>query len=234
MQVVRSVNGFLQTLSASRLKHSVESPRLITGFPAIDALAPSGGFATGAVHEVLSETGVPSLVLPVLVARIAAQSGWVIWCDLDRQFYPPGAATMGLPLERLVILRPANEREQLWAATECLRSAGVAACVVAQSRLTFVQARRLQLAAERGGGVGLLLRPPDAVSRPYAAATRWIVRPTAGERTVQRWLVELIHGHGGRVGQSVLLEVCRETHHVRATEALAHRAGPTEKAAVSA
>lgn len=38
----------------------------------LDALAPSGGFATRAVHEVLSETDLPSLVLPLLVARQAA------------------------------------------------------------------------------------------------------------------------------------------------------------------
>jgi protein ImuA len=234
VQIVRSVNGILQTLAATCLARSGESSRLVTGFAAIDGLAPSGGFATRAVHEMLSETGAPSLVLPLLVARAAAPNGWIVWCDLDRQFYPPGAAAMGLPLERLIILRTAGEKEQLWAATECLRSAGVAACVMAQSRLTFVQARRLQLAAERGGGVGLLLRPANAVSRPYAAATRWIVRPAAGERTVQRWVVKLIHGHGGRVGESVLLEVYRETHHVRAISRVAHRSGETKAAAASA
>ena len=81
----------------------------------------------------------------------------------------------------------------------------------------------LQLAAERGGGIGVMLRSSGAAAWPYAAATRWTVRPAPGERTVQRWSVELIHGHGGRVGQRVLLEMCRETHHVRATDAVVHR-----------
>ena len=234
MRIVRSVNGFLQTLAASRLAPAEDSARLVSGFAAIDGLAPSGGFAVRAVHEILSQTDVPSLVLPLLIARAAAGNGRIVWCDLDRQFYPPGAAALGLPLERLVILRAASEREQLWAVTECLRSACVSACVVAQSRLSFVQARRLQLAAEQGGGVGLLLRPADAISRPYAAATRWIVRPAPGERTVQRWIVKLIHGHGGRVGQSVLLEVCRETHHVRAISRMVNRSGQAAPAAASA
>src|SRR2546423_471989 len=70
-------------------------------------------------------------------------------------------------------------------------------------RLTRVGARRLQLAAEAGGGVGLLLRPARSAQH-YAAATRWLVAPTCGEASVQRWRVELVHGHGGRVGRAVL------------------------------
>jgi hypothetical protein len=95
-------------------------------------------------------------------------------------------------------------------------------------RLSRVEARRLQLSAERGGGVGLLLRPAGrAVSSEHAAVTRWLVRPAPGERTVQRWSVQLIHGHGGRVGQAVILEYSRETNRVRAVEQLADR--PAEK-----
>src|SRR5204863_337236 len=83
--------------------------------------------------------------------------------------------------------------------------------------LSRVEARRLQLAAERGGGVGVLLRLAGRASAEYAAATRWLVRPAAGERTVQRWSVQLIHGHGGRVGQAVFLEHSRESGLITAT-----------------
>jgi hypothetical protein len=86
-----------------------------------------------------------------------------------------------------------------------------------------VQARRLQLAAEQGGNLGILLRSADAIDWPYAAATRWRITPARGERMVQRVRVELVHGHGGRVGQSVLLEMSRETNHVRAVSELADR-----------
>jgi hypothetical protein len=96
----------------------------------------------------------------------------------------------------------------------------------------------LQLSAERGGGVGLLLRPARGPeSACHAATTRWLVRPAAGERTLQRWSIQLIHGHGGRVGQTVILECSRETHHitvrarqtdpVRQTGELAHRPAAT-------
>jgi len=186
------------------------------------------------VHEVLGTTGFPSVILPVLVARAAAKTGWIVWCDFARRFYPPGAVAMGLDLDRLLLLRPKTQADELWAATECLRSVGVAACIVAPPRLSVVQARRLQLAAERGGGVGLVLRSADAISRPYAAVTRWLVSPAPGERTSQCWRMELIHGHGGLIGQSVLLEVCRETYHVRAVSPVVGRSGETKTTAASA
>jgi len=106
------------------------------------------------------------------------------------------------------------------------------AAVVAEmkpgQRLSRLEARRLQLSAERGGGVGLLLRPwGNRLSAEHAAATRWLVRPAPGERTVQRWKVQLVHGHGGRVGGVVILEHSRETNRVRAVEKLAGGRGRT-------
>ena len=95
--------------------------------------------------------------------------------------------------------------------------------------LVLTNAVLSDLAAERGGGIGLLMRSMiatrDGAEAPqvYAAATRWVVEPVAGERTVQRWSVKLIHGHGGRVGETVILEHSRETNLVRAVKKLADR-----------
>jgi protein ImuA len=159
-------------------------------------------------------------------------SGAVICCDSTATLYPPAIAAMGIPLDRLYLLHPAAVVEQTWAIAECLRCRGVAAVVASiSSRLSRVEVRRLQLAAERGGGVGILLRPSSAnLSSEYAAATRWLVTPARGERTVQRWKMQLIHGHGGRVGQAVFLEYHRDTAQttaVRAIEQLADRSGET-------
>ena len=140
-------------------------------------------------------------------------SSAIVWSDPHGELYPPALAALGIPLERLFLLHPADEAEQVWAVAECLRCPGVAAVVAAlperRKRLTRVEARRLQLAAERGGGVGLLLRASGRGSAPppeHAAATRWLVRPEPGERNVQRWRIQLLSGHGGRVGESVILE----------------------------
>jgi protein ImuA len=232
MRVV-SARELFETLGASKLKASKAAPALATGLPALDCLPPGSGFACGAVHEVLSEGG-SALLLPLLIAREAAKRGWVVWCDLLGEFYPPAAAALGIELSRLLILRPSNAQEETWAATECLRCNGVSACVASTKTLSFLQARRFQLAAERGGGIGLLLRPAEAVSQPYAAVTRWLGRSAPGERKVQREDWKLIHGHGGQIGKTVLLEVCRETDHVRAVSAMANPTGETQREAVSA
>jgi hypothetical protein len=193
-----------------------------TGLAALDALAPESSFAHGAIHELLSEkaNGKPLFVGMLLVKSIL--EGAIIWSDPHRQLYPPALSQHGVSLDRLYLLHP-KPVDQVWAITECLRCKGVGAVVAAVPRLTRVEARRLQLAAECGGGVGILLRPADSGAQVYAAATRWLVRPAPGERTTQRWDIQLLHGHGGRVGQTVTLEYCRENHLVRALETVADR-----------
>lgn len=235
MPVVTSIQELLRTLPAVSLDlASKRGERIVSGLEAIDGLFSQSGLQAGAVHEVLSSARLPATLWPVVLARAAATDRWVVWSDPARRFYPPAAAALGLPLDRLLVLQPKNASDEIWAVAECLRCTGVGACVAALGRLSRVQVRRLQLAAEKGGGIGILLRPAEAIHWPYAAATRWKVRPAPGERTLQRCHIELIHGHGGRVGQGVLLEVCRETHHVRATSAMAHRQDTTTPAVASA
>jgi protein ImuA len=179
----------------------------------------------GAVHEILSG---PSDGTPLFFAMLlaACSTGAIIWCDPGRSLYPPALAAHGVDLGRLLLLKPSSDAELTWAVGECLKCPGVGAVVAevkARHRLTRVEARRLQLSAERGGGMGILLRPAGKASAEHAAATRWLVRPAPGERTVQRWAVQLVHGHGGRVGGVVILEHSRETNRVRAVEKLADR-----------
>lgn len=162
----------------------------------------------------------------------------IICCDPAATLYPPAVAALGIPLDQFYLLHPTSLADQTWAIAECLRCPGVAAVVATASRLSRVQARRLQLAAERGGAVGILLRPAGNASSEYAAATRWLVTPAPGERTVQRWKMQLIHGHGGLVGQAACLEHHRDTtttiatatNPVPATEPLVHRPGQARTA----
>ncbi len=183
-----------------------------TGVPEWDELAPVGGFARRAVHELLFDDGDPAPTFPaVVLARGASRAaGDLVWVDAERTLYPPAVAAAGVPLDRFHLVRPPPERVA-WVVAECLRSGGVSAVVaVVPAGLSRVLVRRFQLAAEAGATVGLLLRPTGPGSDVYAAATRWLVRPAPGGPGVQRWDVRLTHGHGGRVGRSVQLEQRRD------------------------
>jgi protein ImuA len=246
MKLITSQGGRLLTLGEALgdgptvVATSSDVPSFRTGLPALDALAPGGGFQRGAVHEILSgpSDGTPLFFAMLLAAcgagfrpalggrQDACTTSSIIWCDPGRSLYPPALVAHGIDLGRLLLLKPNSDAELTWAVGECLKCRGVGAVVAEvkpQHRLTRLEARRLQLSAERGGGVGLLLRPAGKVSAEHAAATRWLVRPAPGERTIQRWVVQLVHGHGGRVGGVVILEHSRETNRVRAVEQLADR-----------
>jgi hypothetical protein len=264
MKIISAHNGLLQTLAGKELRADV-GRSFQTGIALLDHLAPMGRWATGAIHELLTEPahGTPRFVATMIakgatrdknddvspfshgacparevISRSApsagqaprlngkkqsASQGVVIWSDPHRELYPPALATLGIDLSNLILLRPKSEADELWAIAECLRCSAVAVTIAVPQKLSQIEARRLQLAAERGGGVGLLLRHTGRTSTHYAAATRWLIAPARGERTIQRWKIQLLHGHGGRVGENVFLEYSRENHSVRAIEKLPHR-----------
>ena len=118
-------------------------------------------------------------------------------------------------------------KEMIWAATECLRCKGVGAVVASPGRLSRIEAPQASVGRRAGGGVGLLLRHTGRDSTHHAAASRWLVRPAPGARTLQRWTIELLHGHGGRIGHILCLELCRETNHLRTFDPVADRQAET-------
>ncbi|HRK31550.1 MAG TPA: hypothetical protein PLD59_10765 [Tepidisphaeraceae bacterium] len=180
--------------------------------------------------EVEDQACAHSLSLSVSRPLSLCTSPTIIWSDATHTLYPPALFAAGINPHDLWILHPRTEQEALWAAAECLRCKGVGVTVTQlPARLHRNDVRRLQLAAERGGGMGIIMRPMTRGSEIYAAATRWLVEPARGERTIHRWKLTLLHGHGGQVGESIFLERCRENNLVRATAQLAR--GPSFAAA---
>jgi protein ImuA len=234
MRLISCHNGKLQELAEIGLKNA-EARSFKTSIAAIDRLAPGEVFSRGAVHEILSrsdhETG--TFFAAILAGGAAGMNTLapIIWCDPRKRLYPPALASLGIDLANLYVLHPRDEADEAWAVAECLRCKGVGAVIASPERLSRIAARKLQLAAETGQSAAILLRRIGPGSNIYAAATRWLVMPHPGERTIRRWKIQLVHGHGGRIGQSVFLEHCRETGVVRAAAELADRpaAPPDQK-----
>lgn len=158
---------------------------LPTGLESIDRHLPGGGLARVAVHEVVAGPGPGAGFVALLAAR---RAGPVLWIARESALYGPGLARFGLDPERLILVRAPREAEVAWALEEGLRTPGLAAVVGELRALDLTAARRLQLAAEAGGGLGFVLRPDD-IDRAGAGAawSRWRVAPAASARTWTCW-----------------------------------------------
>ncbi len=169
---------------------------------AIDQRLPGGGLARAAVHEVLAaDPGAAAGFCGLLLARAR---GTVMWIAAEPDAWPPGLARFGLSPADLVLVQAPRRQDALWAMEECLRSPGVAGALLALDGMDLTAARRLQLAAEAGGAIGLLLRPDtEAEGGATAALTRWRVGALAGTGGAHdlgdpRWSLELLRSRGGR------------------------------------
>lgn len=149
------------------------------GVQAIDEAA-GGGLALSRMHEV---NGRAAWSFAVLMAGRTA--GAILWCARirhDHGLYPPGLNALGCDARRLVMADCSSETDALWAAEEGLRSGAVGAVVLEGERaLDLTAARRLQLAAEEGGALGLMVSVGKEALFP-AASTRWCLEPLEGRR----------------------------------------------------
>jgi protein ImuA len=180
---------------------------------AIDAALPGGGLARAGLHEVLSaEAGAAAGFAALLLGRASAgaagakggQNGPVLWIGPDPDAWPPGLMRYGLSPADLVMVRASRPADGLWAMEEALRCPAVAGALLALTDIDLTAARRLQLAAEAGGALGLLLRPDTAEPGPSAALTRWRVDALPGlggnahALGDPRWRLDLLRCRGGQ------------------------------------
>jgi protein ImuA len=206
-------------------RRTEESTAISSGCPALDRLLPEGGFRPGSLVEWLSpeeSSGVQSLAL--IVAREACRGGGgLVVFDRAEQFYPPAAVRQGIEPAKLLVVRPENQADELWALTQTLRCPGVAATVVQLDRLESHDFRRLQLAAESHGTLGLLLRPWNVRKEPSWAEVRLGVEaiPSTESADVRRLKVHLLRSRRGAGYGTVEVELHEETHPVHLVARLA-------------
>jgi hypothetical protein len=145
-----------------------------TGFDALDAALPGGGWPVGALTEILSEQpgiGELRLVMPAL-ARLGLNGRWQMWIAPPYDPYPPALLTAGIDLGSTMFVRPDHATVALWATEKMLRSGTCGAVLAWPKNNDFCALRRLQLAAEQGHCWGILFRAARLASQPSPAALR--------------------------------------------------------------
>jgi hypothetical protein len=207
----REVSSLAEILADARvwkLKDASAAPTRpvwSTGRGSLDARLPGGGWPTASLIEVLlDDTGLGEvqLFLPALVAcqrrtgeGSTNEGPWIVWIAPPHEPYAPALAQQGIELGRLLVVRPSTATEALWAAEQAL-SSGVCAAVLLWLKGTDDRwLRRLKLAAETGGSLGVLFRPERHRFESSPASLRLLM--TRGEREAH---LDLIKVQGGRPG----------------------------------
>ena len=219
---LRARIGALEGLPSLSAGCSAEAVPL--GVAAIDDCLPWGGLAAGGLHEIRGASagaaGAAQGFAAYLLGRLARQRrGRLMWLTLSDHLHVPGLAGLGVPVERLLLVRPPRPADLLWAAEEGLRCKGVAGLLADIDGADFRAARRLSLAARGSGVPGLLLNRGAALGPPL---TRWQVGAAPSEASIGvgawrwhlvltrcrfmaageedralHWLVEAKHAKGG-------------------------------------
>jgi protein ImuA len=172
----------------------------------VDRALPAGGLARAALHEVLAAGEVSGAALGFATLALARSGGTVLWIAPEPEAWPPGLARFGLDWQRLLLVRATRTADALWAMEEALRCPTVSAVLLvapssASSGISLTAGRRLMLAAEAGGALGILLRAESGTPGPAVALTRWRVAPLpALDPDMPHWQVELLRSRGGGGG----------------------------------
>jgi protein ImuA len=207
------------------------------GIPEVDSRLPGGGLARGALHEVAGggNGAIDGAAAALFAAGIAGRTiGKTLWCIAKPDLFAPALAQAGLAADRVVYVEAGDDKAILACMEEGLRHRGLGAVVGEIARLPMTASRRLQLAAEGTGSIGIALRrwrrQSDAsdFGQPTAAMTRWRVSVLPSEMLPvpgvgrHRWLVELIRAKAGE-SADFELEACDETGCLAVPAGLADR-----------
>ncbi|MCI5076646.1 inducible mutagenesis protein A [Oricola sp.] len=202
-------------------------PVVGSGAADFDASLPEGGFATGALHEVLPATyaDFPAALgfgLGMAARILDTRPGPMLWVLPAYQtashgaLHPDGLAAFGIDPDRLIHVSAPKTQTMLWALEEALanRAVSVVTGILPENDrfYDFTPSRRLVLGAARHGVTALVFATHPQAGGATAAMTRWsvaaepgIAAPRAGQAvpglTAPRWHVHLLRSRRGGRGQ---------------------------------
>jgi len=186
------LDALLRHPSLWRGRGAAVAEGLPTGFPALDAVLPGGGWPRqGLVEIITTGSGQGELTLWLPLLRHLTQSETSRCCAFITppfELFAPAWCAAGVRLERLLLARAP---QPLWALEQSLQSGACAIAFAWQQQAGMTALRRLALAAGRGASLGVLIRPLRALAAPTAATLRLMAR-----RTTTHLRLELLKGRG--------------------------------------
>lgn len=189
------------------------------------------GLPSATLIELLTASiGSGALTLALHLAKHACgERKTLVVADHQRSFYPLALTRLGIDVSRVIVLRCPNPRDTLAGLVQALRCPAVGAVVGQFDAIAVPEFRRLQLAAETHGGIGLFLRPESARGGTSFAGVRWDVRPLRSVDACRRLHIDILRERGDGIAlrqrdRAAIVEIDDATGAVRLFSALGHSA----------
>lgn len=182
------------------------------GLGAIEAAFPNSVFPKNAIHEFLTlvpeHAAACSGFIAGILHKLMQDGGACLWISANRSLFPPSLKSFGVEPDRIIFVDLQQEKDVLWAMEEALKCEGLAAVIAEVREVSLTASRRLQLAVEKSGVTGLVLRNDAHRLSTTACVARWLVKPIASQLEdnmpgvgFPRWNVELLKVRNGNPGK---------------------------------
>lgn len=190
-QKIQEIQGFKTTFNADS----------ISLHPEIDSALPNHAFPTGAVHEFFGDGRRSASALgfmSAVISLVADKDQPALWITKSQEIFPQGLALFGVEPHRIIFMNVRRDCEALWAMEEGLHCKALAVTVAEVDDADLTATRRLQIAVEKSGVTGFLLRQKPKHTMSSACFSSWHVKslPSHLEDGMPgvgfpRWKVEL-------------------------------------------
>ena len=151
---------------------------LSSGFDALDAVLPGGGWPGHGVTEILSaQSGTLEWrLLGPLLCRVCEAGRSVVLVGPPRPPHPPGLRLAGINERQLVWVMADTPAERLWATEQLVKAQACGALIAWLPQVRAEQVRRLQVLATACAAPVFLCRPAAAARESSAAPLRLLAR----------------------------------------------------------
>ncbi len=211
--IISELSQRIRTIERTSHRCALQSDITLNGLPGLERLLGEAGWPRGCLVEWLAEgCGTGSTGLALWASREAWRDSLLVMIDSRRELHAPAAMPFAVDLSRAVFIRPEHQADALWSLEQALRTRGIGAVVCDVEKLSSQVCRRLQLAAESSGALGILMRPAQARGQPSFAEYRFLVQPLppppnqSDAAVSRRWRVELVRARRQFAERSVIVE----------------------------
>jgi len=181
------------------------------GLGKIETVFPNGVFPTRGIHEFITATPEHSAAsdgfISALLAVLMKDGAGCVWISTSRKLFPASLRTFNVDPERIIFMDVHKEQDVLWIMEEALKCDGLSAVIAEINTLNLTESRRLQLAVEKNGVTGFILRKDERKAVSNMATARWKITPLPSYTEDElpgigfpRWNVELLKVRNGNPG----------------------------------